>query len=119
LLLTAMRSVLHNAVWFSQGIFQLFVRNTLPSPAQILWQTFTPLEQQVVLGIGEGLTNKQIAQKLSRSVQTVRNYSSQLYQKLGLNVRSEIVVWLYQHHIEGFVPKATLPPQRIISINRF
>jgi DNA-binding NarL/FixJ family response regulator len=117
LLVTAVRTVLRDAKWFSRAILQMMISAARPSPAQSLWQTLPILEQQILLGIGRGFTNRQIAQEFHLSEQTVRNYSSLLYQKLGISARSDVVIWLYEHQIEKFAPKVILSHARLPTID--
>lgn len=51
----------------------------------------TEREQQVVAGICQGSTFKQIARDLSLSPSTVSNHLYRIYLKLGINTRSELV----------------------------
>jgi len=66
-----------------------------PEPAEPL----TPREQEVLQLIAAGLSNRQIADQLSLSVNTVKMYSSQLYQKLGVNRRTEAVARARELHL--------------------
>ena len=54
-------------------------------------------ERRVVLLVAEGKTNKEIAQLLGLSPKTVRNYLSNVFDKLQLTRRAEIVVKFSQH----------------------
>ena len=49
----------------------------------------TPQEKQILEGIGEGMTNRQIADRLFLAEKTVKNYVSQLLAKLGMSRRTE------------------------------
>jgi len=53
-------------------------------------------EQQVVEGICEGNTFKQIAKQLNLSPSTVSNHLYRIYLKLGINTRSELVTLALQ-----------------------
>jgi DNA-binding NarL/FixJ family response regulator len=48
----------------------------------------TPHERRVLELIGEGLTNRQIGERLLIAEQTVKNYISSLFRKLGLKQRT-------------------------------
>ena len=48
----------------------------------------TPHERRVLELIGEGLTNRQIGEQLLIAEQTVKNYISSLFRKLGLKQRT-------------------------------
>lgn len=49
----------------------------------------TPQEQRIFDYIGEGMTNRQIAQQLYLAEKTVKNYVSNLLAKLGMSRRTE------------------------------
>ena len=53
----------------------------------------TPQERQLLEGIGEGLTNRQIAERMFLAEKTVKNYVSQLLGKLGMRRRSEVAAF--------------------------
>ncbi len=57
----------------------------------------TPLtkrEEQILQLLAEGLSNKEIAQKLYLQPQTVKNYVHLILQKLGLRSRLEVIKFL-------------------------
>ena len=64
---------------------------TLASPAR--WPRWPPQELGVLELIGEGLTNRQIGQRLLISEKTVRDYVSALSRKLGLEQRTQAAVY--------------------------
>ena len=49
-------------------------------------------ERQVLDLIGEGLTNRQIAERMSLAEKTAKNYVSTLLTKLGLHSRTQVAV---------------------------
>jgi DNA-binding NarL/FixJ family response regulator len=51
----------------------------------------TPREYQVVVLLGRGLFAKEVARKLCLRHQTVKNYSSRAFHKLGIHSRRELV----------------------------
>jgi two-component system response regulator DevR len=54
--------------------------------------SLTPLEQELFVLVGEGLTNAEIAERLHLSLGTVRNYVSRLLRDLGFDRRAQVVV---------------------------
>lgn len=54
-------------------------------------------EQQVVPLVAEGLTNKEIAKKLSLSEHTVKNHLFRIYEKLGISSRVELILFAVTH----------------------
>ena len=53
----------------------------------------TAQEQRILELIGEGLTNRQIGQRLFLAEQTVKNYVSTLLQKLGMARRTQAAAY--------------------------
>lgn len=56
--------------------------------------TFTDRERNIILLMTEGYTNKQIARTMFMSEGTVRNYVSNIYNKIGTNERQTAIVIL-------------------------
>lgn len=54
-------------------------------------------ERQVLMLIGEGLTNRQIGERLALAEKTVKNYVSGLLAKLGLERRTQAAVYATHH----------------------
>jgi DNA-binding NarL/FixJ family response regulator len=52
----------------------------------------TPREAELLELLTEGLSNKEIAQKMSISAGTVRNHLANVFQKLHVRCRTEAVV---------------------------
>lgn len=55
----------------------------------------TPREMEIIRGLGEGLSDKQIARRLSLAESTVKIHLHGLYQKLGLRNRAQTVAYAY------------------------
>jgi DNA-binding NarL/FixJ family response regulator len=54
-------------------------------------------ETQIVDALIAGCTNKEIAQRLGVSDQTIKNQLTTLYRKVGVSGRLELVVWAIEH----------------------
>ena len=67
--------------------------------------TLSKREREVVALIGEGLKNKQIADRLFLSETTIQHHLSSIFSKLGVTDRLELVIYAYR---QGLVK---LPPQ--------
>lgn len=57
----------------------------------------TEREQEVLRLVGEGLSNREIAQRLYLSEGTVRNYVTGLLEKLGLRDRTQLAIFYLKH----------------------
>lgn len=64
----------------------------------------TDQELRVLSLVAMGRTNKEIARHLFLSNGTVRNYVSNLMQKLGVGNRAEAAAFAVQHHIQDYLP---------------
>ncbi len=63
-----------------------------PAMAQLTQQ-----EQRILSLIGEGKTNRQIAEEMYLAEKTVKNYTSSLYAKLGLESRTQAAIFATRH----------------------
>lgn len=56
-------------------------------------------EQEIIEEVAQGLSNKEIAEKLFLSEGTVRNYVSVILEKLGLRDRTQLAVFYYKNFV--------------------
>jgi two-component system, NarL family, response regulator DesR len=95
LLLAAIRCVLQGATWFSRPILEkLIALQKAGASHEEEGVYLTEQEQNILMAIGQGLNHGDIARELHLSIQTVRNYASILYHKIGVQSRAELIVWL-------------------------
>lgn len=66
-----------------------------PEAAKIA--TLTNREREVITLIGEGLKNKEIADRLFISETTVRHHLTSIFDKLDVNDRVELLIYAYKH----------------------
>ena len=59
----------------------------------------SPREEQVLGHIVDGLTNREIAQRLGVTAKTVMHHSVAIYRKLGVRGRAEAVAWAVRHAV--------------------
>lgn len=78
-----------------QRALMRFLASRKPVPEKDL-RTLSPREQEVLTLVCEGLSNKQIAQRLYLSVRTVENHLANIYGKLGVHTRTEAAVLALQ-----------------------
>lgn len=61
-------------------------------------------EMEILALVAQGLTNKEIGQKLYLSEGTVRNYISSIMEKLGMRNRVELATYALRHNIHDWIP---------------
>ena len=71
------------------------VRNGPPRNTEL--EALTSQEQRILGLIGEGLTNRQIAEQMFLAEKTVKNYVSSLLAKLGLTSRTQAAIFATKH----------------------
>ncbi|MGD9961466.1 response regulator transcription factor [Nocardioides sp.] len=70
----------------------------------------TPRESEVLALIAQGLSNQDIAGAIYVSINSVKSYIRSAYRKIGVERRSNAVLWALQHGF-GLQPKRTFPPR--------
>ncbi len=95
-LVRAITAISQGGTWFSRVVIQKFV-DARYEPSV----TFTPRELALISGIAQGWDNRKMALEYDLAEQTVRNYISKLYDKVGVRSRSEAVVWARTHGYAG------------------
>jgi len=74
---------------------------------QVLWDlSFSVGKGEVVALIGEGIKNKEIADRLFISETTVRHHLTSIYAKLNVTDRVELLIYAFRHGL------ASPPPSR-------
>lgn len=61
--------------------------------------SLTQRELEILACIGEGLSNREIADRLALSVGTVKNQTSQILDKLDLRDRTQLAIYAIRHHL--------------------
>lgn len=59
-------------------------------------EPLTPREEEVLALVGEGLANKQIARRLGISEKTVKAHLTSVFQRIGVQSRTEAALWAHQ-----------------------
>ena len=60
-------------------------------------EALTEQEQRILQLIGEGMTNRQIAERMFLAEKTVKNYVSSMLAKLGLSSRTQAAIFATKH----------------------
>ncbi|GAE28702.1 response regulator [Halalkalibacter hemicellulosilyticus] len=61
--------------------------------------SLTPRERAILTCIGEGLNNKEVAERLGLSVGTVKNQTSHIFDKLELRDRTQLAIYAIKHRL--------------------
>jgi two-component system, NarL family, nitrate/nitrite response regulator NarL len=102
-LLRAIEKVHSGEVWLERTMLVSMLnemmfsktRNSYPeAPRNAM---LTEREREVIALVGEGLKNKQIAQRLSISEITVRHHLTSIFSKLGVESRLEMAIFAHRH----------------------
>lgn len=93
----AIRQVAVGGTWFSPQVMAALSHGPFRATSETDTLPFTGRERQLLGLVRRGWDNKRIASELNLSEQTVRNYLSVLYAKLGVASRAEAVVWTREH----------------------
>lgn len=88
---TAVRTVLDGEIWVPPDV-ELAGPGKEASELVARLSTLTPQQVRVLMMVGEGLLNKQIAYRLSVSEATVKAHVSAILQKLGVDSRTQAVI---------------------------
>lgn len=71
----------------------------IPRIEQVKIDQLTPREREIAEVACTGVTNKQIAEKLSISEATVRHHLGAIFSKLGVSTRSELAAYGYRNNL--------------------
>jgi DNA-binding NarL/FixJ family response regulator len=91
LLSMAIRLVAQGQMWVDQKVLQMLAEGVSDREEPMLQKLLTEREQQVLEGLFEGLTNKEIAAQLGVSESGVKATLQQLFQKTRVRTRSQLV----------------------------
>ncbi|MBI4498458.1 MAG: response regulator transcription factor [Chloroflexi bacterium] len=94
-LVTALRVVRSGGVYLSPAVARRLVAEYLKQVAlgaeRKSYDLLTPREQEVLALIGQGYTNKEIADRLTLSVNTVQTHRLHIMEKLNLHSRAQLM----------------------------
>src|SRR4051794_17703413 len=75
------------------------IRNGPEQPDE--FKHLTEQERKILVLVAEGLTNREIAERMFLAEKTVKNYVSSVLHKLGVERRTSAAVYLSQRHADG------------------
>ena len=99
-LVKAIRAVQDGEFWVTRGLFARILRSRRAEGTAVLANatSLTVRQQQIVTLIGSGMSNKVIASRLQITEATVKAHVNDIFRKLGLRRRVEIVMHLAHGH---------------------
>jgi len=100
-LLAALVQVSSGGVAFPPELMRRAVSLTDRAPALLALQRLTPREREVLAGLADGHTNKEIAQRLGISPGTVKTHVERLIGKLGVRDRTQAAILAVEHRGPG------------------
>jgi DNA-binding NarL/FixJ family response regulator len=103
LLRKAIRAVAQGQIWAGHVELEYILDALLAIPTVRLTDAtgsvlLTKREEQVVLQVTKGLSNREISQELGLSEHTVKNYLFRIFDKLGVSSRAELILYVVQKH---------------------
>ncbi len=79
------------------GLGAPFTKKVEPAPPLPAWpNALTEREREIIRLVGQGLSNKDIAYKLSISDSTVRHHMTSIFDKVGVPNRQKLLVHAHQ-----------------------
>jgi DNA-binding NarL/FixJ family response regulator len=110
MLVNAVRAAARGESWLSPSVARDVVRRAIGKtpvvPPHPSFPDLTPAELQVLRLLAQGLDNTAIAQQLVVTKRTVQNHVSNIYGKLGVNSRTEAMLYALQQGLVQLPPAA-------------
>jgi two-component system response regulator NreC len=101
-LLDAIRAVHAGGVYLTPKLAGALVHDYLSGqPGPPARDLLTPREREIVALIGKGLSNQDIAKRLTLTVNTVKTHRQRIYEKLNLNNRASLLEYARK---QGLLP---------------
>lgn len=84
--------------WLSPSIAQLLFERQRRAASLARYQ-FTGREWEVLMALGQGLDNQELANALCVTTGTVKNHLTSVYEKLGVDTRARAIVWAHRQGV--------------------
>jgi two-component system nitrate/nitrite response regulator NarL len=87
-------------IWANNTQLERIVEALMQAPAPLLTEitTLSKREDEIARFVASGLSNSEVAQRLSLSRHTVKNYLFRVYEKLGISTRIELVLYVLSRY---------------------
>jgi DNA-binding NarL/FixJ family response regulator len=105
MLVEAIQKVHAGQIWLDPALAARVIADMVGAPApkaepaEAKIATLTRREHEVIELICEGLSNRQISDRLTISEATARHHLSAIFGKLGIKTRLELVIFAYRHNL--------------------
>ena len=100
-LMQAIQAVMTDTAWFSRSVMEKLAQLRAGKTDMAEVAELTPREREVLERLATGASNDDIGKALGLARQTVRNYISVVYDKIGVRTRAEAVVWARERGLVG------------------
>src|SRR6202041_1815540 len=111
LLAKCIQCVANGQVWANsnelQFLLQALAQPAFPGELHLHAGLLSARETDVVRCVAEGLTNRQIAERLKLTEHTVKNYLFRIFDKLGVSSRVEVVLYAVRNSNPAHATPAT------------
>jgi DNA-binding NarL/FixJ family response regulator len=100
----AIRTVLRGRVHVSEHLADRLLQRmttTAPTPEETPLDTLSDREIEVLNLLGEGLSTREVAERLNLSTKTIHTYREHLKKKLGLKSASELIRYAVARNLLG------------------
>lgn len=101
MLLKAINKVHRGEVWIDRtmmgSMLQEITKPATEDPEKAKIATLTNRERDVITHVGEGLRNKQIAERLFITETTVTHHLTSVFSKLEVSDRLELIIYAFRH----------------------
>jgi DNA-binding NarL/FixJ family response regulator len=101
---TGLRRCIHcvhtGQIWANNTQLESIVEALMQAPAPMMTKiaALSKREEEIARLVAFGLSNGEVAQKLSLSRHTVKNYLFRVYEKLGISTRIELVLYILSRY---------------------
>lgn len=99
-LIHALQIIRRGRKYYDPGIYDFVMKSKEPIQKDVQVEQLTPKEKEVLLELGKGLSNKEIANTLYITEYTVKKHVSQVLAKLGLADRTQAALYA---NVKGLV----------------
>jgi two-component system nitrate/nitrite response regulator NarL len=113
LLFKSIRKVHAGEIWLDShtmaAVMRQFSSRLEPAPAAAVDTSvvsLSPREREIVALIAQGFRNKEIAEKLQISDQTVKNQLSKIFDRLGVSKRLDVALYAIYNNIQASASRA-------------